>query len=254
MEPPIEAGLFEPEGLHEFVLEEKEENILNKDSSVEDVPAATLGEAIVPPVPEAEKTGLERILSRVTGTRVQEMLQSVPEFSDLLFEGFAEEIGEASRIIERYYAQGLESNLGRAEEDLAKCAAILVRLASPLGFVQGVSADWQEKKKLAMSGYYLELRTIRERDGINLTQGDADMACRVLASNVITHMGNALAAEKSLTNFWYALKDFIHILESQISRRFTEGRYDKMAEGGLRQAHRDPPTTLNKIEEDGLQL
>jgi len=170
------------------------------------------------------------------------------QFSDCDFGVFETEIAEAQEIIDRYYNEGFEQNLGRAEWDLGKLSAIMVRLGRAVGFFQGGGEQIEKFRRATEAGVYVELKELKVEHELAVSDKDADKTSRMLAAKYTKkHVKNELLA-KMITNFWFSARKFIDVLEGIIVRNRSGAKTEVHAEAAARRPDPDDRPVAPEVE------
>lgn len=150
----------------------------------------------------------------------------------LSIESYFSQINEAVRII-RSYSDGTHAyDIARMNEDLIILSAIHVSAAEMIGYVQGYARRAEDNRKVTKSQYAINIKKKRDQiereQGVNVkvTEQEVDNASRVLASQTYIEAADAETISNMTRMAWYAIGDFIKILNAAINRSHQELMYN----------------------------
>lgn len=212
----------------------------NPEEEHEEVSPAEEPEKIVKPTGNA----IEDAINLMTFKHINDLDPRTVKLEDCDFGQFETEMKEAQDIVDKYYERGFETNPHEAEVDLGKLSAIMVRISRAVGFYQGGSEQLEEVRKFAKSALYTEFKELRDKHSLRISDKDADHAARMMAGKYMVEKARANTLGKMVTNFWYATRKFIDVLEGIIIRNRSEHRLEQHAEAAI-----DRSRTPEKIEE-----
>ena len=137
------------------------------------------------------------------------------------------EIKTALAIIEQYKTGEREHNLAIASRDCIHLAAIHSSIASVIGYLQGMASKTEAQRRLVKSEYAMAIKKKRDllnsiNTPIKLTENEIDHASRVLAENFYDNARDIEIISRMISNAWYAIGDFVKILNSTCNRTFRE--------------------------------
>lgn len=137
------------------------------------------------------------------------------------------EIKIALSIIEQYKTGEREHELSVASRDCIHLAAIHSSLGSIIGYLQGMASKTEAQRRVVKSEYAMAIK--KKRDMLNslnkpikLTESEIDHASRVLSENFYDNARDIEIISRMMSNAWYAIGDFVKILNSTCNRTFRE--------------------------------
>jgi hypothetical protein len=154
-------------------------------------------------------------------------------------DAYFKELTVGVQIIRGYVTGAHTYDVARMEEDLLKLSGIHVSTAECVGYIQGYARRTEETRKITKSKYALKIRNkqneLEKANKIVIKVNDADLdnASRVLASETYMTAADAETVSNMMKTMWYAIGDFIKILNSAINR---EHRYDMGSGEGARKS------------------
>lgn len=157
-------------------------------------------------------------------------IRSNPTLNDYLngeAADYFEVITEALGIIQEYRTGERIFDIGQAEQDCLQLAAMHSYVAQMVGYLQGTAARSESGRKMAKSNYAITIKRQRdnaERSGsiVKLTETEIDHAARVLADSHYLDARDMEVISRMITTSWYAIGDFIDVLNASCNRNFRE--------------------------------
>ena len=219
-----------------------------KDKPAPDVPAIKAAALESSPMGNA----IQRAISLMEFKHVKELDPLFVKFEDCNFGEFTPEIEEAQAIIDHYYIDGYEAHAGRAEHDLGKLSAIMARIGRAAGYFQGSGERYEDVSRTVRAACYTELKEIRDEHGVKVSDKDADEVGRVLAGKFLKDQGKIEVIGKMVTNFWFAARKFIDILEGIIIRNRSENKVEGHTEAAARR--QDPDAKPAQVDQPDLPV
>lgn len=234
-------------GVDDSQFEPDLDDLDGEDSDEEDEPEETKEVEVEP-----KKTDQDLILTRLIKAAKHGSVKGLCDFSRKYGEidydsRFKPIVSRVHEITQKYRTGGIQQNLGDIPDDLLELGALMVSLSEPLGFLEGAFEDVDECRKLALAGFYMELKRAEEELGISITNKDAEHASRVLARDYIKDKGEASILMRQLRNLWYGLRHLIDILDGSLRRAGSEFKRMEQAEGVV---HKSPQTQSSVPDDD----
>ena len=190
------------------------------------------------PLPPLKVSDLDRAINMMEFKHITDLDPSTVKFEDCSFEEFETEIHEAQDMVNGYYKRVFDINPVDAEYDLGRLSALMVRLSRAVGYFQGLAEMHEDTRKFARAAIYTEMKTLKDKHTLKISDKDADHASRTLTGKYIATKSKAVVLAKMVTNFWFAMRRFIDILEGIIIRGRSEAKLEVHAENAIRH----PPT------------
>jgi hypothetical protein len=153
-----------------------------------------------------------------------------PSMSDY-FDGDASEyfsiIKQALKIIREYETGERIYDLARATEDCIRLAALHSHISEMVGYLQGMASRTESQRKMAKSKYAIALKDARDKEEaagstVRLTEAEVDHAARSLSDEDYEIARDMEIISRMITTSWYAISDFIRVLESVCKRSTRE--------------------------------
>lgn len=150
----------------------------------------------------------------------------------LCIETYFSQINEAVRIIRSYTDAANMYDVARMSQDVIILSAIHVSAAEMIGYVQGYARRAEDNRKVTKSQYAIDIKRKRDQiereNGVNIkiTEQEVDNASRILASNTYIEAADAETISNMTRMAWYAIGDFIKILNAAINRAHQELLYN----------------------------
>lgn len=186
------------------------------------------------PLPPLKTSDLDKLISMMEFKHITELDPSTIKFEDCNFGEFETEIHEAQDMVNGYYTRAFDINPVDAEYDLGRLSALMVRLSRAVGYFQGLAEMQEDTRKFSRAAIYTEMKTLKDKHSLKLSDKDADHASRTLTGKYITAKSKAVVLSKMVTNFWFAMRRFIDVLEGIIIRGRSEARLEVHAENAIR--------------------
>ncbi len=213
---------------------------------------------VIPQALEGDQV-LHRLLKAAKRGSVEEMCSFGRKFGEIEYDkSFKPIVARIHEITKKYRSGGIQNNLGTIPDDLLELGALMVSLSEPLGFLEGVFEDADECRKLALAGFYLEAKRLKEQENFNVTDKDAEHVGRVLSHKYIKNKGEAAILMRQLRNLWYGLRHLIDILDGSLKRAGSEMKRIEQAEGVVHRYSPQNESSSSKeenepeVDEDGV--
>jgi hypothetical protein len=152
--------------------------------------------------------------------------------SYLSLESYFGQVSDALTIIRTYYGPDRPDSPTAMQEDLLKISAMHAGIAEMVGYLQGISARAEDTRKVVKSEYSMEIKRHRDEASnsgkiVKLTEADVDNASRVLSKDAYTAARDAEVVSRMMSAAWYAIGDFVKILNNSISRVQRELEHER---------------------------
>jgi hypothetical protein len=181
--------------------------------------------------PSSKKYSIEDLLNLIK----EEPVKSHPTLKDYL-DGEAaeyfESISEALLIIQQYKKPDRTVNESLVGQDCIRLSALHSHISVMVGYLQGMSSQSESIRKLAKSKYVMSIKEQRHKAenndiAVRLTETELDHASRVLSEDHYEKARDMEVISRMITTAYYAIGDFINILNSTCNRLSKERMYDK---------------------------
>jgi hypothetical protein len=139
------------------------------------------------------------------------------------------ELRRALKIIDEYGKGEREYDLVTAGKDCIALSAIHANIGTVIGYLQGMASRTEAQRRVVKSEYAIAIK--KKRDILNtlgtqvkLTESEIDHAARVLSKDYYDNARDIEIISRMMSNAWYAIGDFVKILNSTCNRAFREAQ------------------------------
>jgi len=142
---------------------------------------------------------------------------------------YFDEISTAMRVIQEYKSGERIYDRNQAEQDCIMLSATHAMISEMVGYLQGMSSRAESNRKVVKSQYALQLKQERdiiaqEGTAVRVTEAEIDHASRTLAKEFYASARDMETVSRMITSAWYAIGDFVRILNSVCQRAHKENQ------------------------------
>jgi len=184
-------------------------------------------------------------MTKLNTTKIEETITTLIEKIDdikikrqpnidayLSLERYFGSITKAMQISKQYTEEGFIADYITMQEDITILSAIHVSTAEMVGYLQGISSRAEDTRKIIKSGYAIKIKeerdlTIKEGNSVKMTESDVDNASRIMSQDAYMAARDAEIISRMMSSAWYAIGDFIKVLNSNLNRSLKELDGDK---------------------------
>ena len=161
---------------------------------------------------------IDRIVKTLHNIDLNQVRQ--PEYQEVFNDHQVDDlVNQVLSIIRAYEKEGIRARLGHLDDDITKLSALLVTLSMHAGAMQGHSFHIEENIKVLSATTYARADAASVEQDIKLTKDDHTAVSRIISKDARERHVASEAANKVITNLYFAAKQFVDIL-SNIAGRY----------------------------------
>lgn len=140
---------------------------------------------------------------------------------------------DAISVINEYKSRGTPWDPSKMVDDLLYLGAIHANMSEVVGYMQGMSSRAESIRKISTAQYSIAIKDARddlfknEEVFVKLTNDELGNASRIMASDEAENARSAETVSRIITSGWYAVADFMKVLETAIYRASREQNLDQ---------------------------